>query len=319
MDCADFDRRLDALLDGTCPPEQWRQAEAHLAGCFRCRQLLDTLGGRSGSETLDEAGEASLTASILTATIGSPCVAARERLCDFVDRALSAFDDGLVEAHLERCESCAALAGALARATAVLPSFAELAPPAFFAGRVLAVTSRRAAEPRFGERVAAWLARAARYPRFSVAAAYVITALVVILVGDPVSALRRTIDQGAFRMQPVIAAVSEQVAVRVATARELGAEAVSAVASRARRPDRASAGWDAGVTAIRQWLASNLGAPLAALIQRVSEWVQTALNTLISLVRPEPQEPAPPADDQRQSRQQPPPPAEPFRSAARLS
>jgi anti-sigma factor RsiW len=319
MNCVDFDRRLDALLDGSCPPEEWRRAEAHLASCPRCRQLLDALGGRSGSETLDETGEASLTASILAATTGSPCLAAHARLCDFVDRALPALDRSLVEAHLERCESCKALARALARATAVLPSFAELSPPAFFTGRVLAATSRRAAEPRFGERMAAWLVRAAEHPRFSVAVAYVVTALIVVLVGNPVDAFRRTVDQGAVYVQPAIAAVGEQVVARVATVRELGAEAVSAVASRTWRPDSTSTGWDMGFGAVRQWLVSNLGTPLASLIQRVSEWIQAALDTLIRLIQPEPRGTKPPADTLPQSQEQLPSPAEPFRTAARLS
>jgi len=184
MNCADFDRRLDALLDGTCPPEDWRPADAHAAECARCRDLLDALGGRSEAGALDEAGQASLTASILAATSVRPCAAARERLCDYVDRTLAAFDRSLVKAHLERCGSCAALAGALARATAVLPTFAELAPPASLTGRVLAATSRRVAEPgsatgwppgwpaRRCARVSAWPSRT--WPRCSSCCSWVI-------------------------------------------------------------------------------------------------------------------------------------------------
>jgi predicted anti-sigma-YlaC factor YlaD len=317
MECADFDRRLDALLDGICPPEAWRQAEAHLAECSRCRQLFDALGGRPGTGTLDEAGEASLTASILAATSGSPCVAARERLCDFVDRALPAFDRGLVEAHLAGCESCAALAGALSRATAVLPSFAELAPPASLVARVLAATSRHASERRLGERVTAWLGRAALRPRFSIAVAYVATALIAVFVGDPVDAFRRVTEQGSVYVQPAIAAVGEQVVAKVATARELGTEAVSAAASLPPRPDSASTRWDAGIRAVRRWLTSNLGAPLASLIRRVSEWIQVRMDTLIRLVQPQPREQAPPATASPETQDKR--PAEPFRTAARLS
>lgn len=316
MNCADFDRRLDALLDGTCPPEDWRPAEAHAAECARCRDLLDALGGRSEAGALDEAGQASLTASILAATSVRPCAAARARLCDYADRTLAAFDRSLVEAHLERCGSCAALAGALARATAVLPTFAELAPPASLTGRVLAVTSRRAVEPGIGERLAAWLSRAALRPRFSVAVAYVATVLIVLFVGDPVDAFRRAVDQGAVYVQPAIAAVGEQVVARVATARELGAEAVSAVASRARLPEGAGGGWDAGVGGIRKWVISNLGAPLAFLFERMSEWIQATLDTLIRLVEPEPSGPTPPAPNSSATRDTP--SAEPFPVPARL-
>jgi predicted anti-sigma-YlaC factor YlaD len=317
MDCADFDRRLDGLLDGTCPPEEWRRAEGHLAGCARCRRLLDALGGRAEAGTLDPAGEASLTASILAATSGSPCIAARERLCDFVDRALPAFDRGLVEAHLAGCRSCAALAGALSRATAVLPSFAELAPPAFLAPRVLAATSRRAGERRLSERVAAWLGHAALRPRFSIAVAYAATALIFVFVGDPVDAFRRVVEQGSVYAQPAIAAVGEQVAANVATARGLGAEAASAAASLTPRRDSASTEWDAGVGAVRRWLASNLGAPLASLIERMSEWIQATMDTLIRLVRPEPRGSTAPAGAVPETRDKP--SAEPFQAAARLS
>ena len=106
MDCHHFDLLLDALLDGACSAAEWRRAEEHLAGCARCRQLFDALGGRA--DTLDEPGHASLTAAILDRTSGSPCLASRERLCDYVDGALAGLDRDLVGAHLAHCPPCSA-------------------------------------------------------------------------------------------------------------------------------------------------------------------------------------------------------------------
>jgi predicted anti-sigma-YlaC factor YlaD len=319
MNCAEFDRLLDSLLDGTCSPDEWRRAEAHRGGCARCRQLLDALSGRSTSDLLDEAGHASFTAAVLARTSGSPCVAARDRLCDYVDNALPSFDHGLVEAHLERCQSCSALAGALARANAVLPLFAELVPPGSLATAVLAATSRRGAQPSIGEQVAAWLARAAMRPRFSVSVAYVATLLIVLVLGDPVRAVRQTMDQGSAYVQPVVVAVGEQIVARMDGARRLGAETISAASALTERPEGAAVNWDAGVSAVRKWLAANLGAPLASAIERVSQWIQQTMDALARLVRGEPAAPTPPAASSPQTPARTSGPAEPFRPPVRLS
>jgi predicted anti-sigma-YlaC factor YlaD len=319
MDCQHFDRRLDALLDGTCSPEEWQRAEAHLSGCARCRQLFDALGGRAGFS--DDTADALLTEAILARTSGSPCVAARDRLCDFVDDVLPAVDRGLVEGHLHHCQACSALAGALARTAAVLPSFAELEPPASLASAVLAATSRRAIEPGIGERVAAWFERAAMRPRFSVGVAYAATLLILLLVGDPVQAVRRTMGEGAVYLQPALVAVGERIVAGVDGARRIGADTVGAMASLAQRPEGAATGWDAGLSGMRQWLVSNFGAPLAGVIERVSGWIRAAMDALIRLVRPEPQKESPSAPSSPAALASPTPPArtEPFRAPLRLS
>lgn len=313
MDCHDFDRLLDALLDGACSPAEWRRAETHLAGCARCRQLFEALSGRSGS--LDEAGHASLTAAILERTSGSACLAARDRLCEFVDGALPAIDCGLVESHLDHCQSCSALVAALARSAAVLPSFAALMPPASLSDDVLAATSRHRAEPGIGERLAAWLAQAAMRPRFSVSVAYVATLLIVLILGDPVKAFRRTVDQGAVYVQPAVVAVGEQVVAGLSSARRMGVESIGTLTSLAQRPDSASRGWDAGLSAVRQWLASNLGAPLAAVLERLTQWIRAAMDAVVRLVRPQPPEHSPSAAASPRA----PAATEPFRQPVRLS
>jgi predicted anti-sigma-YlaC factor YlaD len=313
MDCHHFDRLLDALLDGACSVDEWRRAEEHLAGCARCRQLFDALGGHA--DTLDETGHASLTTAILDRTSGSPCLASRERLCDYVDGALAGLDRDLVGAHLVHCPACSALAGALVRSTAVLPSFAEIQPAASLADDVLAATSRRKVEPGIGERLAAWLARAAMRPRFSLNVAYAATLLILVLFGDPVQAVRRAVDDGAVYVQPGLIAVSEKVAAGLSGARSLGAEATRAVSSLAQRPDTASRGWDAGLSAVRQWLVANLGAPLASVLERLTQWIRGAMDAVIRLVRPQPPEHPPATEAARRNSG----PTEPFRPWARLS
>jgi len=298
MDCHLFDRQLDALLDGACAPVEWRDAQAHLADCARCRRLFEALSGQI--DMLDEAGHAALTASIVARTCGSTCAACRARLCDFVDGGLAAFDRALVEPHLTRCPACSALAGALARSTFVLPSFAEIAPPGSFADDVLAATSRREAEPSLGERLAAWLARAAARPRFSLEVAYVVTLLGILLLGDPVRAVRSTTERGASYVQPRAEIVVQQLAGRLAGVRRVSAETAGAVASVVGRPDTLAARWDAGVSAVRRWLHANLGAPIGAIVERVFQSIRAAFDALDGLVRtiqPGAPQPSPPASN----------------------
>lgn len=282
MNCDDFDRLLGALLDGTCEPSEWRQAQPHVTTCARCRRLHDALSGRA--DTLDEAAHEALTASIVARTSGGTCAAARDRLCEHVDGALAGFDRDLVEGHLTRCPECAALAGALVRSARVLPTLAEVAPPAWFEQRVLAVTSRRQAEPSPFERLLAWLSRAAARPRFSVEVAYVATLVLMLVLGDPVKAVRSTAEFGASYVAPRTEAIVLRVAERVETARRFGAETVAGAAGVTAKPVSASAAWEASVGAVRRWFAESLTTPVQALLARMFEWVQGALAAVRDLV-----------------------------------
>jgi hypothetical protein len=102
-------------------------------------------------------------------------------------------------------------------------------------------------------------------------------------------------NRGADYVQPAVAAVGEQVVARVSSARQIGAETIGAVANLTERPDGTSKGWDAGLSAVRQWLASTLGAPIASVIERMSLWVREAMDALTRLIRPEPLERTAPA------------------------
>ena len=220
MNCQDFDRRLDALLDAACGEDEWREAEAHLAGCPRCRTLFEGAAGRGSA--LEAAGQASLTEAVLRRTVGNPCEAARSRLCDLVDGTLDPFDRELVSGHLSHCDPCTALAGALARSSAVLPSFAGLPAPSGLAERVLAATSRRPVEPSIAERFAAWLGRAVMRPRFSLEVAYVCTLLIALVFGNPVKAFKETASRASALAQPRVEVAVETMARPLAAARAKG-------------------------------------------------------------------------------------------------
>lgn len=188
MNCETFDHRLDALLDGVCDTDEWREAEAHASTCPRCRRLLDGVAGRG--DALEEQDADEFTVSILARTSGSACATARDRLCDFVDGELAAFDRELIAAHLEHCTPCTELAEELARLHSLLPAFAELPAPAALERQVILATSRRPVRETTESRVWAWLSQAAMRPRFALEAAYVCTLLLVLVFGDPVKAFR---------------------------------------------------------------------------------------------------------------------------------
>ncbi len=102
---------------------------------------------------------------------------------------LDADDRALLEAHLEHCPACAALARNLAVLRATLPSFASLDPGPSFTAQVLAATSR--AQPAtLADRLSAWLRPWLSRPRFALEAAYVCTLLLVLAVGNPAATLQ---------------------------------------------------------------------------------------------------------------------------------
>ncbi|HOC17148.1 MAG TPA: zf-HC2 domain-containing protein [Vicinamibacterales bacterium] len=272
MDCARFDRRLDALLEGSCSAAEWREAEAHAAACARCRLLLDAMAGLGGSQ--DAAGAESLADEVLARTSGATCGAARERLGDLVDGDLEGIDRELVEGHLARCRPCAELAAAMARASELLPAFAALQPPADLAPAVIAATSRRPPAPTFDERVAAWLSKLAARPRFSLEAAYLCTLLIFIIVGNPVAAFRETSARGRELAEPRVVEVLERVSSGPAgLVREIG-EAVAGRAASARRGETGVASRAfALVSPAWEWVSTRVFGPLRDAFTSLVAWV----------------------------------------------
>jgi anti-sigma factor RsiW len=280
--CEGFDGRLDALLDGACTPEEWRDAAAHIETCARCRRVFEAMAGRG--ESLSAGDDAALTASILARTAGEACGSVRERLCNLLDGDLAPFDRELVEGHLDRCAPCRALAQALDRVELVLPAFVEMKPPASFVDGVLAGTSRRPASPTLAESVAPWLAKAAERPRFALEVAYACTLIMLLVLGDPVKAYREV----STAAQPRVAGVARAIDAPLTSARTVGADALSTVGRALRpvvdgvrpSPGKPSASWVAA-----RWkddVATPLGAFAGAAVRRA----RAALTAVDRLVRP---------------------------------
>jgi predicted anti-sigma-YlaC factor YlaD len=180
MSCNAFLEQLEDFLEGRLTPDVRRTAEAHLAVCAECRELV-SLAAEADAQS---APPSDLVGEVMALTSGRACGSARSRLCDRVDRLLGPENDDLVRMHLAGCAECAALAAALARLTVDLPSLAELEPGPRFLPAVLARTSRRA------EPVARWTAalasawrRLAYRPRIALEGAYVGALILLLLFG----------------------------------------------------------------------------------------------------------------------------------------
>jgi predicted anti-sigma-YlaC factor YlaD len=291
MTCDAFDARLDTLLEGRCSPGEWSEAEAHAAACPRCRRVFDAVSGRA--DTLDDAAHEALAAAVIAKTSGSigACASARERIGDLVDGRLDTFDRELVEAHLARCAGCSALARAVAEQTALLPSFAALAPRTGIVRGVLAATSRRPVEPTATERIASWIARAAQRPRFSLEVAYVMTVLLLVVLGNPVDAFR----EARVRAQPRVSAVTGAVSWPLDEVRTAAAETMSrierALAPKVKATPRASDTLSARVEALLgRWIVG----PLQAIAALVTDWAGPLVDSLRRAVAAAPTEPVQP-------------------------
>jgi hypothetical protein len=229
---------------------------------------------------LDASGHEALTRAILARTSGDACGSARERLCDFVDDTLAPFDRGLVDGHLAYCQACTGLAAALAESADVLPSFASLAPPTSVVFDVLRATSRRPPEPGFGERLAAWLGRLAARPRFSLEVAYVLTVLLLVVLGNPVDAFR----DASVRVEPRVAAVARAVGRPIAQVRAAGEETLTSV-ERAIRPKTELIGTLAqGRALLWQFWQTYVDTPVRTVLFQVREWAERAVNELRTMV-----------------------------------
>jgi hypothetical protein len=229
---------------------------------------------------LDAGGHEALTQAILAKTSGGACVSARGRLCDLVDGALGPFDRGLVEGHLAHCPACADLAAALTESTAMLPSFASLAPRTSVVFDVLRATSRRPAEPGLGERFSVWLGRVAARPRFSLEVAYVLTVLLLVVLGNPVEAFR----DASVRMEPRVAAVASAVGRPIAKARAAGEETLTNV-GRAIKPKAEAVGTFAqGRALLSELWQTYVDAPVRAVVLQLREWADRAVRELRTIV-----------------------------------
>lgn len=289
MTCELFEARLDALLDGRCTADQWREADAHLAACAKCRRVFDAMAGRA--DDLDDEGHESLSQSVVARTSGGACLTARGLLCDLVDGALPPFDRQLVDGHLAHCQACAALASALEESTRLLPSFASLAPRVSVVREVLAATSRRPVERTFGERVSAFVARAAQRPRFSLEVAYVLTVLLLVVLGNPVDAFR----EASVRVQPRVSLVAGAVSRPLAQVRATGEETLSRMERAIRPTAETVSSLAAGRALLWRWWLTNVDVPVRAIVSHVSDWAGRVIGALRKAIGALGSEPAAPA------------------------
>lgn len=152
--------------------------------------------------------------NVLNQTSGSPCQRAAGLLPGLVDRELETLDRQLVQAHLEHCEGCRAVALALGWLGTLLPDMAEVDPGPSFTAAVLAKTSRseKAVENavRSGatigpaglmDRLGRWWEKQILKPQFALQFAYVATVVLVLLTALPVSPLRGTPEKALDVMQ----------------------------------------------------------------------------------------------------------------------
>ncbi|MDA1094113.1 MAG: hypothetical protein O3A25_12715 [Acidobacteria bacterium] len=212
MDCAVFNDRLDALLDGALSHADEADARAHRVTCSRCGELylLMRRDGPEASGGLDGAAPSGLTESILARTSGPPCAHAHERLAESVDRALDRGDVtadsdiglALVDAHVQHCPDCAALSRALVLLHQDLPAFAELTPDAALVPQVLARTIPRPVR-RAGrlDLLRGDVGRLLARPRIAWEAGYAATLVVWLCFGASWSPLRATPAQALTLIQ----------------------------------------------------------------------------------------------------------------------
>ena len=277
MNCAGFDRRLDGLLEGTCSRPEWEEAEGHARSCQRCAPLLDALAG--GGEKQNSSDAETLAEAVIARTSGSTCKSARDRLPSLVDGELRPFERQLVEGHLSRCGECSRLAEALALASAILPTFAELRPPVALLPGVVAATSRRPPIPTPIERLTAWFERLASRPRFSLEVAYTLTLLLALVFGNPVAAFKETSARSLAYAQPRVEGMVERVAsgplgtakaIREGLAERAGR---SALAPKAGILTRLVASLDGEW----KWFTSYVVGPLRDAGHRLLDWVRTSV------------------------------------------
>jgi hypothetical protein len=152
--------------------------------------------------------------NVLDRTSGSPCERAAGMIPDLVDHTLEGLDRQLVQAHLEHCPGCRALAVTLGWLNPLLPSMAVLDPGPDFTAAVLARTTgaATAAEKavRGGatigpaglmDRLGRWWQQQILKPQFAMQFAYVATVVLVLLTALPVSPLRGTPEKALQVMQ----------------------------------------------------------------------------------------------------------------------
>jgi hypothetical protein len=138
---------------------------------------------------------------VLARTSGSACERACRQLSDLMGGVLKGMDRELVQAHLEHCDQCRAVAVTLGWLEPLLPEMAEIDPGPAFTARVLERTTGRARIMAPGpavptgvaglmDRVGRWWDRQILRPGFAAQLAYAATLILVLLTSVPGAPLR---------------------------------------------------------------------------------------------------------------------------------
>lgn len=156
-----------------------RAIEDHLATCQECIDAL-TAG-------LNDAPE--MVGAVMQRLGMDPCAQASLLLAsDDDDRDQTERD--LLRGHVEHCEACTQLEAVLLRLDSELPAMAEIDPGGDFIGEVLTITCGAPAPER---PLRDWIERISLRPRFALEAAYLLAAVLVLVVGvhRPIEAVVR--------------------------------------------------------------------------------------------------------------------------------
>ena len=234
MNCREFEDRLEVLLGAHRGDPAFDDALDHARGCPRCARLLAIARGEI---VLHDAGAPDLTSSVMRATVGDPCEALGERICDWIDGKAAVGEAELIEGHLAHCVACGPLAEELRRLNADLPAFREIDPGAGFVEDVLLSTSRRRKRARARPRATIFSLdwrRLMQRPRIALELAYGGAFLLYLLVGTPASPLREAGGRFAGGLDPLHAptAVGKDVVRLVSDAPEVISEMRDGTAGR---------------------------------------------------------------------------------------
>ena len=159
--------------------------------------MTNSHDGRNDDRIRDE----QFLRDVLSRTSGPACDRASGQLSDLMGGDLADMDRKLVQAHLEHCEPCRALAVTLGWLEPLLPEMAEIDPGPAFTARVLASTSGRTpsiapfpAHPTgpagLMDRVGSWWDRQILRPGFAAQLAYAATVILVLLTSVPGAPLK---------------------------------------------------------------------------------------------------------------------------------
>jgi len=287
-ECLAFQQAVFEAGDGAALLERRPDLAAHPAMCPGCRRWLEAFASGQAAA----AGALGLAAGVMARTAHGACTRARELSAVAIDEPLPAMERALVASHLENCAGCRAVVPEMEGALAALPSLAAIDPGPAFTARVLAATSRRPACSRALDRWRRRWETLVLRPRFAIEAAYALTLCLVLVTGNPLSAVEWTasvVEPLVQRVGAPVQALDARVeAWRSRAAGDLNTATATAAGSRASWVNWVRAVWDGAWRALAERFGLVI-ATLESLARRVHQWGLDLLERIQSLAtEPEP-------------------------------